>query len=119
MILMKKAIIRKNGKILTENCQVADGFFTRFRGLMFRRSIPADYALHIIPCNQVHMFNMRFPIDVIYLDASGTVVKIDENVQPGKICKTVKNAKSVIEVTGFYSSINNIRQGDKIEVTTV
>ncbi len=113
---MKKAIIRKNGITLTENCQVADSFFTRFMGLMFRRSIPEDYALHITPCNQVHMLNMRFPIDVIYLDASGTVVKIDENVQPGKICKTVKNAKSVIEVTGFYSSENNIRQGDMIEV---
>ncbi|MBE6819612.1 MAG: DUF192 domain-containing protein [Ruminococcaceae bacterium] len=114
---MKKAIIRKNGITLTENCQVADSFFTRFKGLMFRRSIPDDYALHITPCNQVHMLNMRFPIDVIYLDASGTVVKIDENVQPGKICKTVKNAKSVIEVTGFYSSENNIRQGDMIEVS--
>lgn len=116
---MKKAIIRKNGIIITENCQVADSFFTRFKGLMFRRSIPEDYALHITPCNQVHMLNMRFPIDVIYLDASGRVVKIDENVQPGKICKTVKNAKSVIEVTSFYSSENNIRQGDIIEVTTV
>ena len=116
---MKKAIIRKNGIIITENCQVADRFFTRFKGLMFRRSIPEDYALHITPCNQVHMLNMRFSIDVIYLDASGRVVKIDENVQPGKICKTVKNAKSVIEVTSFYSSENNIRQGDIIEVTTV
>ena len=116
---MKKAIIRKNGIIITENCQVADSFFTRFKGLMFRRSIPEDYALHITPCNQVHMLNMRFSIDVIYLDASGRVVKIDENVQPGKICKTVKNAKSVIEVTSFYSSENNIRQGDIIEVTTV
>lgn len=83
---------------------------------MFRRSIPEDYALHITPCNQVHMLNMRFPIDVIYLDASGRVVKIDENVQPGKICRTVKNAKSVIEVTSFYSSGNDIRQGDIIEV---
>ncbi|MBR4859035.1 MAG: DUF192 domain-containing protein [Clostridia bacterium] len=116
---MKKATITKNGIILTENCQVADSFFRRFMGLMFRRSIPADYALHITPCNQVHMFNMRFPIDVIYLDASGTVVKIDENVQPNKVCKTVKNAESVIEVTSFYSSANNIRQGDKIKVTIV
>ncbi len=113
---MKKASIIKNGKVLTDNAEVADSFFRRFMGLMFRKSIDADYALHITPCNQIHMLNMRFAIDVIYLSESGTVVKIDEDVKPNKICKTVKNAKSVIEMNSRAAATFGICEGDRLEI---
>lgn len=113
---MKKAVILKNGKVITENAETAYSFFRRFRGLMFRKSIEEDYALHIKPCNQIHTLNMRFAIDVIYLSDSGEVVKIDENVKPGKICKTVKNAKSVIEVNSSAAAKFDIREGDMLEI---
>ena len=113
---MKKIIIIKNNKVITKNAELADSFFSRFRGLMFRKSIAEDYALYITPCNQIHMLNMRFAIDVIYLDKNGRVVKIDMNVQPNKICKTVKNAHSVIEMKSFASENFGINIGDMINV---
>lgn len=114
---MKKIIIKKNSQIVTDNAQRADNFFTRFKGLMFVKEIDDNYALHITPCNQIHMLNMRFPLDVIYLSEDGRVVKIDENVQPGKICKTVNQAKSVIEMKAFAASRLAISQGDVLEMT--
>ena len=113
---MKKAKILKNGVAITENAHIADNFFSRFRGLMFRKSIPADYALYIKLCNQIHMLNMRFAIDVVYLSADGRVVKIDENVQPNKICKTVKEAKSVIEMNAFAAEKYGIGVDDTLEI---
>lgn len=113
---MKKIIIKKNSQVITDNAKRADNFFTRFRGLMFVKEIEENYALHITPCNQIHMLNMRFPLDIIYLSENGRVVKIDENVQPGKICKTVKNAKSVIEMKAFAASKLGINQGDVLEL---
>ncbi len=113
---MKNIILNKNNEILTANAQLADTFFSRFRGLMFRKEIADDYALHIVPCNQIHMLNMRFAIDVIYLDENGGVVKIDVNVQPNKVCKTVKNARSVIEMKSFASENFGINIGDTITV---
>ncbi len=113
---MKKARLLKNGLVITENIQIADTFFSRFKGLMFRKSIPDDYALHIKPCNQIHMLNMRFAIDVVYLSREGRVVKVDENVQPNKICKTVKEAKSVIEMNGFAAAKFGITEGDILEI---
>lgn len=113
---MRKAAIKKNGAILTVNAEVADSFFKRFMGLMFRKSVPQDFALYITPCNQIHMLNMRFAIDVIYLDAEGRTVKIDENVQPGKICKTVRKAENVIEMNAFAAKKYGIREGDVIEI---
>ena len=116
---MKKIIIIKNNKVITKNAGLADTFFTRFRGLMFRKSIDDDYALYITPCNQIHMLNMRFPIDVVYLSESGEVIKTDVNVQPGKICRTVKNAESVIELRSFMSEQLGIRAGDTIKITVL
>lgn len=114
---MKKIIIKKNSQIITDNAQRADNFFTRFKGLMFVKEIEDNYALHITPCNQIHMLNMRFALDVIYLDQNGRVVRVDENVQPGKICKTVRNAKSVIEMKASAATKLGINQGDVLEMT--
>lgn len=114
---MKKIIIKKNSEIISDNARRADNFFTRFKGLMFVKEIEDNYALHITPCNQIHMLNMRFALDVIYISENGRVVKIDENVQPGKICKTVKNAKSVIEMKAFAASKHGINQGDVLEIS--
>lgn len=113
---MKKASIIKNGHVLTENAEIANSFFSRFMGLMFRKSIDADYALHIKPCNQIHMLNMRFAIDVIYLSDSGTVVKIDKNIKPNKICKAVRGAKSVLEMNCGAAAEFGIREGDKLDI---
>lgn len=114
---MKKIIIKKNSQIITDNAQRADNFFTRFRGLMFVKEIEDNYALHITPCNQIHMLNMRFALDVIYLDQNGRVVRVDENVQPGRICKTVKQSKSVIEMKASAAAKLGINQGDVLEMT--
>lgn len=111
---MKKIILTKNNKTITCNAELADTFFARFKGLMFRKSIDEDYALFITPCNQIHMLNMRFAIDVVYLDESGKVIRTDMNVQPGKICKTVKNARSVIELKSFSAEKFGICDGDII-----
>ena len=113
---MKKAKILLNGKIITENAEIADSFFRRFMGLMFRKGIADDYALHITPCNQIHMLNMRFPIDVVYLSEAGEVVRVDENVPVGRICKTVRDAKSVVEMKSFAAVKHGIIQGDTLKI---
>lgn len=113
---MKKAKIIKNGITVTENAEIADSFFSRFKGLMFKKSIDGDYALHIKPCNQVHTFNMRFALDVVYLSESGEVVEIHENVKPNKACKAVRKAKSVLEMRAASASALGIAKGDVLEI---
>ncbi|MBR3779591.1 MAG: DUF192 domain-containing protein [Clostridia bacterium] len=114
---MKKISVINNNNVITRNAESADNFFSRFRGLMFRKAIDDDYVLHITPCNQIHMLNMRFAIDVVYLSETGEVIKTDKSVQPGKICKTVKGAKSVLEMKSFAAEKFGISVGDKIKIT--
>ncbi len=113
---MKKAVIKNNTAVITRNAGIADSFTSRFMGLMFRKSIESDYALYITPCNQIHTFNMRFAIDVIYLSETGKVVEIHENVKPNRICRTVKNARSVVEVNAGAATELGICRGDILEI---
>ena len=58
--------------------------------------MPRTAALHIPKCWSVHTFTMRFPLDLIWLDKRGEVVRIDEAVPPRRV-KTCVHARSVVE----------------------
>ncbi|MEH7374828.1 DUF192 domain-containing protein [Neobacillus drentensis] len=78
--------------------KIADSFFTRLRGLMFRKVPINDEGLWILPCNAVHMFFMKFPIDIVLLNKHNEVVKVYHSLRPWKMTKPVKNAYSTLEL---------------------
>jgi uncharacterized membrane protein (UPF0127 family) len=62
-------------RLLADRAERAASFMDRFVGLMGRRSLAFGEGLHILPCNSIHTFFMRIPIDVAFLDPEGRVVK--------------------------------------------
>jgi len=70
---------------------------TRLLGLARLDEMPATLALHITPCRSVHTFGMRFALDLVWLDRSGAVVRIDADVAPRRL-RTCWAARSVLEV---------------------
>ena len=66
----------------TLEIELADNFFKRLRGLMFRRRLEAGHGLLLAPCDGVHMLFMRFSIDVIYLDKDLCIKKIVRDLTP-------------------------------------
>jgi uncharacterized membrane protein (UPF0127 family) len=66
------------------------------KGLAKLDAMPRTAALHIPKCWSVHTFTMRFPLDLIWLDKRGEVVRIDEAVPPRRV-KTCVRARSVVE----------------------
>lgn len=57
--------------VLASEVETADSFLAHLRGLMFRRSIPDDYALAFrfdeVGSRDVHMLFVPFPIDVLWV----------------------------------------------------
>jgi uncharacterized membrane protein (UPF0127 family) len=66
-------------RVLATDVDVAASTVARARGLMFRRSIPDDYALVFefdgAAARDVHMLFVPFPIDAIWL-VDGTVTHV-------------------------------------------
>jgi len=92
-------------EVKTENMMLADSFFKRFMGLMFKKDLLFD-CLMINPCNSIHTFNMRFNIDVLYLDESMTVIAKEMDLKPGRVVGRVGGAKRVLEAkAGFFDDV--------------
>ena len=71
----------------------------RMKGLARLDDMPPTTALHIPRCRSVHTFTMRFPLDLIWLDKAGHVVRVDPQVPPRRL-KSCLRARSVIEARG-------------------
>lgn len=69
---------------------------SRRRGLSKLDALPASHALHIPQTPSVHTFGMRFALDLIWLDKTGTTVRVDRAV-PARRMRFCARARSVIE----------------------
>jgi uncharacterized membrane protein (UPF0127 family) len=72
--------------------------WSRFMGLMGRAELPAGDGLWIEPCNSIHMFFMRFAIDVLFLDRKRRVKKVMLNLRPWRISPIVFGARTTVEL---------------------
>jgi len=95
---LKKLINLSSETVVANNVNEAFTFFKRLKGLMFTNELCSGSGLHIKPCQSVHTFFMKYAIDILYVNASGTVVAIDEGLQPGKVGKRYKEAVAVVEL---------------------
>ena len=105
-----------SGQCLAGNLALANTFFTRLRGLMFRRRLSPDEALWLRPCNGVHTFWMLFAIDVIFLDRDLRIVKLVENMRPFRVTRPHLAARSVIELPAHSISRAGLKIGDRLDV---
>lgn len=101
--------------LLADNCSHASTFFTRFKGLQLKKDLPKNCGLLITPCNSIHMFFMRFPIDAIFIDAKNTAIYIEEGIKPWRISKVIKSARSVLELPAGTASATGTKPGDRLE----
>ena len=85
-------------QVLAERLRSAHTHWTRLRGLLGTRSLPEGDGLWIRPCRQVHMFGMRYPIDVVFVDDAHRVVGLTSDLQPGRVSPKFPGASSVLEL---------------------
>jgi len=66
--------------VVCENCQIADGLWTRMRGLSGRKSLGENEGMLIVPCPSIHMFGMEFSLDVVFVTKEMVVTDIRESI---------------------------------------
>ncbi len=92
----------------------AGTFFLRLRGLL-GRGLSRGEGLILTPCDQIHTFGMKYPIDVVYLDSAGLVLEVEAAVPEGKACRRVKGARSVLELFAGEAERLEITKGDVLK----
>jgi uncharacterized membrane protein (UPF0127 family) len=109
-----KAVNNTRKTLIASKIQVAETFFRRWVGLLGQPDFGEGAGLWISPCKAIHTFWMRFPIDVIFLDADHKVVKTAASVKPFRICFGEREAKSVLELTVGTIERSRTQPGDQI-----
>ncbi len=93
----------------------ADTFLKRFKGLMFRSRSPENWGLLLEPCQSIHMFNMRFSLDIVVLDEQGVIIALYRELKPGKVTPHHKNAQSFIELKSGTIDQHTFSLGQQIQ----
>ena len=102
-----------DGFVVCASCEVADSFWTKFRGLMGRALLPADEGMLFRHAGSIHMFFMRFPIDVVFCDGDLRVVKVVRGLKPWRMA-AARGATVTIELaTGAAAGL---APGDRLKL---
>ncbi|MFZ5989361.1 MAG: DUF192 domain-containing protein [Bacillota bacterium] len=102
--------------ILANNLTIADSFLKRFLGLMFKSDLPKGSGLLIKPCNSIHMFFMKFSLDVVFIDDQNNVIHQIEGIKPWKCSKIIWNSHAVLELPAGTIKETGTRIGDRLSI---
>lgn len=106
----------RTGKQLAEKVEVADSFWLRLKGLMFRREMDDGEAMLFkfgeMRKFRVHTFFVFFPIDLIFLDRNFKVVEVETNLSPWSIYNPSNESRYLLELP--KNKAEGVREGDLI-----
>lgn len=113
---MKRVKVRNTDRdvYLAEDAGLATGLLSRGLGLMFRKTLADGSGLVLMPEGQVHMFFMRFPLDIIHADAHGTVLRVVHALKPWRLGPLVRKSRMVIELPAGTAARTGTQEGDTL-----
>ena len=102
--------------IVATEVKIANTFITRLIGLLNRKSISPEEALIIYGCRSIHMFFMKFSIDVIFMNKENRIVGLVENIKPFRVSPTFLKSYYAIELAVGTIEKTRSQQGDQLIV---
>jgi uncharacterized protein len=91
----------------------------RLKGLLGRAGLAPGEGLHLVPCSSIHMFFMRFAIDVAFLDSEGRVVRAIHAIKPWRATRAYLDAHSALELEAGALARSGTCDGDQLRFEEV
>lgn len=111
-------IERQDGEILDFTVEVARTQEEIFRGLMFRKEMPARHGMiFILPEERIAEFWMKntlIPLDMVFIGADGQIKHIHPMAKPldTTLISSLAPVKAVLELNGGETQSLNVLPGD-------
>ena len=104
--------------LLADSAAIADTSKARRTGLLKHDRLEPGDGLFIVPCEAVHTFGMKFPIDVLFLNRKKKVLKIRKDMGKRRISLCLW-AHSVLELPAGTADQTETEPGDQLEFERV
>src|SRR5262245_7581374 len=104
------------GQLLAARLRPAHTHWTRLRGLLGTKQLAPGEGLWLKPSNQVHMFGMRYALDLVFLNGDGRVLRLVHTLAPNRISPRVSGATSVLELPAGTLERSALAVGDRVEI---
>jgi uncharacterized protein len=102
---------RADDAVVCERCEIPESAFGRVRGLLGRTGLEPGSGMLIDSAPSVHMFFMRFPIDVVFLDRDWRVLSIRHELRPWRVAGA-RRAVAALELPAGAAAAAGIEEGD-------
>ncbi|MEN1760989.1 DUF192 domain-containing protein [Anoxynatronum sibiricum] len=105
-------------RIITPVARVihANTFFSRLKGLLGTRQLPADTGLLLEPCSSIHTWGMGYAIDALFLDDHNRVLQVADTLPPNTWGQKMPGACRVLEMAAGKARRLGIQPGDVIDL---
>ena len=103
---------------IASKVRIAQNPWERMKGLLGDSSLPSGEALVITHCQSIHMFFMKFPIDVIFCDRQDKVVGLCAGIKPFYLSPIFFKASYAIELPVGSIAVSSTQLGDQIEMSS-
>lgn len=115
-----RAINCTRGTVLCERVEGAGGLIGHSKGLLGRHKLEPDEGMlfeagRFEPFMWMHMFFMRFPIDIVFLDCDGKVMKINSELRPWRLSSVVFGAQKALELSAGAAARSGTTIGDRVD----
>ncbi len=111
----RATVTLRAGGELVAHARVADGLWSRTRGLIGVRALRRPDGLLIPRCSAVHTFFMSIPIDLVYLNEELEVVKVVAALRPWRFRFGGRAAAHKLELPEGESDRLSLTTGQRIE----
>ncbi len=107
---------RRSDRSLGDRIVLAVSLGSRLRGLLGHPPLREGEGLWLEPCSSIHMFFMRFAIDVVFVDRECAVVRTIQAVAPWRLAIGGRRARAALELPPGTIDRSATRAGDLLHV---
>ncbi|MBA3688951.1 MAG: DUF192 domain-containing protein [Chloroflexi bacterium] len=104
------------GTSVAERCRVAASMCDRAVGLLATPNLPSGQGLLIERTQSIHMFFMRYPIDVVFADRDARVTRTVAGLRPWSVVWWAPGARDCIELPVGALLASGTAVGDELGI---
>jgi uncharacterized membrane protein (UPF0127 family) len=119
-----RAFNKTRGTVLCARLENAGGLAGQGRGLLGRDGLEPGTGMlfesgRLTPFMWMHMFFMRFAIDIVFLGRGDRVIRINPRLQPWRLSSMVFGAHKALELPSGAADASSTQVGDEIVLEAV